>query len=83
MILPTGAHTLQMLSTTEVLLYLPLQAVHGAATSDGVGTRGRGSHGAQAQLLRGQRRCSAGRQVAAARSGLRAPPAPVRLYTLA
>lgn len=60
-------------------LYLPLQAVHGAAASDGVGARVRGSHRAQTQLLCGQRWCSAGCQTAAAWSGLWAPPAPVWL----
>lgn len=63
----------------NMCLYLPLQAVHGAAAFNGVGARVRGSHRAQTQLLCGQRWCSAGCQTAAAWSGLWAPPAPVWL----
>lgn len=64
---------------TNLCLYLPLQAVPGAAASHGVGACGRGPHWAQAQLLCGQRWCPAGCQAAAARSGLWASPASVRL----
>lgn len=61
----------------NMCLYLLPQAVHGAATADGVGPCGHSSHRAQTQPLCGQRWCSSGCQAVATWCWLWTSPAQV------